>query len=233
MSIAGLTNITGHFYNTTNACGENPADNDTDLVFMRQMKLPRTISAAIYLTLIPFILVGNLLVIISVRVFRRLQEVSNYLLASLAVSDLIVGLFVIPGYAALFFIPGKLRCSYTACVLIKGVGILGLNSTFVHLLVIALDRTFTIHSPFRYAQWRTPRKVFVGIAGVWVYVIVVTLLLFFGFKNAASLHGKHCNRNLFPRWYMSLFGITMLTCILVPGLLYLRLFYVASKLKSY
>ncbi|ESO10054.1 hypothetical protein HELRODRAFT_138230, partial [Helobdella robusta] len=44
--------------------------------------------------------IGNLLVVISVIIERKLRTITNYILVSLAIADLLVSLVVMPGYIA-------------------------------------------------------------------------------------------------------------------------------------
>jgi hypothetical protein len=51
-------------------------------------------------------IVGNLVVILSVYLVRKLQTASNILIVSLAVSDVLVGLFIMP------LAMGKIKISF-------------------------------------------------------------------------------------------------------------------------
>lgn len=69
----------------------------------------------IYLLVIVFILaggLGNILVCLAVALDKKLQNVTNYFLLSLAVADLLVSLFVMPLGAVPAFLGTKFNFSY-------------------------------------------------------------------------------------------------------------------------
>jgi len=57
----------------------------------------RIISASLIVTLIMLaIVLGNVLVVVAIAIDRRLKGVQHWFIGSLAVSDLLVGLFIMP-----------------------------------------------------------------------------------------------------------------------------------------
>ncbi|KAI6212785.1 G-PROTEIN-RECEP-F1-2 domain-containing protein [Aphelenchoides besseyi] len=88
---------------------------------------------------------GNLMVMISIRLDRQLQTISNYFLFALAFADLTIGFISIP-----------LMTYYTS------IGYWG-NRMGTILLLISFDRYFSITRPLTYRPRRTTRKALMAI----------------------------------------------------------------------
>ena len=114
------------------------------------------------------IIVGNTLSI-SILFKRRLRKRSHFLLISLAIADLLVGLFAIPLYMILF-IP---RQNVVSRLVYDCVDMFtGLTSIFT-LAVISLERLLAITCPLRHRQL-TSRVYVAAIATPWVFSLIVT-----------------------------------------------------------
>jgi len=97
---------------------------------------------------------GNLLVIISVSHFKQLHTPANILILSLAVSDLLVGVFVMPFHLSWLiescWISGPVMCSVFSFVTFQA------TSVSVHTVaLIAVDRFLALSSPFLYSPVET------------------------------------------------------------------------------
>nr|XP_046247886.1 trace amine-associated receptor 13c-like [Scatophagus argus] len=89
----------------------------------------------------------NLLVIISISHFRQLQTPTNLILLSLAVSDLLVGLAVMPAT-----INSMQSCQYTdkiSCVLWYLLAFILTSASVGSMVLIAVDRYVAICYPLR------------------------------------------------------------------------------------
>lgn len=62
--------------------------------------------STIFVILIMTTIIGNVLVILSLLTTKRLRSATNYFVFNLAVTDLLVGLFVLPP-AVIYFVEGK------------------------------------------------------------------------------------------------------------------------------
>lgn len=71
---------------------------------LKSLAWPKSIAVAIFLLLILVTVIGNMLVILAVLTTRRLRTVTNCFVMSLAVADLLVGIFVMPPAVALHVI---------------------------------------------------------------------------------------------------------------------------------
>ncbi|XP_040912706.1 trace amine-associated receptor 13c-like [Toxotes jaculatrix] len=99
----------------------------------------------------------NLLVIISISHFRQLHTPTNILLLSLAVSDFLVGLLLMPGEilreTACWFL-GDLMCS-----LKKYVSFIITSASVGDMVLISIDRYLAICDPLHYTSRVTERRV--------------------------------------------------------------------------
>uniref|UniRef100_A0A915IRC1 G-protein coupled receptors family 1 profile domain-containing protein n=1 Tax=Romanomermis culicivorax TaxID=13658 RepID=A0A915IRC1_ROMCU len=86
---------------------------------------------------------GNLLVIVSIVMERDLRRTQYYLILSLAVADLLVGLLVSP-FAAVYDIQEEWNLGVMMCEFWTSMDVLACTSSILHLVAIALDRLKTL-----------------------------------------------------------------------------------------
>ena len=111
-------------------------------------------------------IVGNILVVLSVFMYRPLRTVQNFFIVSLAVADLTVAILVLPLNVATTIL-GKWIFGSALCKMWLTCDVLCCTSSILNLCVIALDRYWAITDPIRYAQKRTVKRVVVLIIIVW------------------------------------------------------------------
>ncbi|CAL4108083.1 unnamed protein product, partial [Meganyctiphanes norvegica] len=111
--------------------------------------------------------VGNLLVCVAVCLVRKLRRPYNYLLVSLAVSDLCVAILVMP-MAMLHELLGQWQFGRLACDVWVSFDVLSCTASILNLCMISVDRYLAITKPLEYGAKRTPARMFVYISVVWV-----------------------------------------------------------------
>ncbi|XP_034935158.1 5-hydroxytryptamine receptor 2C [Chelonus insularis] len=116
---------------------------------------------------------GNILVCLAVCLDRRLHNVTNYFLLSLAVADLLVSLFVMP----LGAIPGFLGYwpfGVTWCNVYVTCDVLACSASIMHMCFISLGRYLGIRNPLHTRHISTKRMVVFKIAAVWFLAMLVS-----------------------------------------------------------
>ncbi|XP_016353212.1 trace amine-associated receptor 9-like [Sinocyclocheilus anshuiensis] len=111
---------------------------------------------------------GNLLVIISVSHFKQLHTPANILILSLAVCDLLVGVFVLPFHLSWLiescWISGSVMCSVFNFVTFQA------TSVSVHTVaLIAVDRFLALSSPFLYSEKISPTVICIATLFNWLF----------------------------------------------------------------
>ncbi|XP_066591391.1 5-hydroxytryptamine receptor 2B isoform X1 [Prorops nasuta] len=116
---------------------------------------------------------GNILVCLAVALDRRLHNVTNYFLLSLAVADLLVSLFVMP----LGAIPGFLGYwpfGVAWCNVYVTCDVLACSASIMHMCFISLGRYLGIRNPLKTRHTSTKRLVGFKIAAVWLLAMLVS-----------------------------------------------------------
>ncbi|XP_060103240.1 D(1B) dopamine receptor-like [Heteronotia binoei] len=102
-------------------------------------------------------------------------KVTNLFLASLAVSDLLVALLVMPWKAAAE-VAGYWPFGGAFCRLWVACDIMCSTASILNLCLISLDRYWAIASPFRYQRKMTPRRALATIGLAWALALLLSFL---------------------------------------------------------
>ncbi|KAM3842675.1 trace amine-associated receptor 13c-like [Diretmus argenteus] len=117
----------------------------------------------------------NMLVIISISHFRDLHTPTNFLLLSLAVSDFLVGLLVMPG--EILFIGECWYLGNIMCAFYVYVTFIIMSSSVGNMVLISVDRYVAICDPLRYPTSITPRRVQICVTLCWACSVSYSSLI--------------------------------------------------------
>ena len=104
---------------------------------------------------------------VSVKIDKQLQTISNYFLFSLAFADLIIGAFSLPLFTV-YFIMKRWPFSANLCDAWLSIDYLASNASVWNLVMISIDRYFSVTRPLSYRARRTTKKAMMMIMSAWV-----------------------------------------------------------------
>ncbi|XP_016904486.1 uncharacterized protein LOC107992884 [Apis cerana] len=119
---------------------------------------------------------GNILVCLAIARERRLQNVTNYFLMSLAITDLLVAVLVMP-LGILTLVRGYFPLPSVYCLAWICLDVLLCTASIMHLCTISVDRYLSLRYPMKFGRNKTRRRVMLKISFVWVLSIAMSLPL--------------------------------------------------------
>lgn len=138
---------------------------------------------------------GNGAVILAICTTRKLRLPANYLICSLAVTDLLVALLVMPVSIA-YMATETWRLGEAACDLWLCVDMTCCTCSILHLCLIALDRYWAITRAVEYARKRSASRAASMVGMAWAISIFISLPPLFWRQRASddSSDGRlqHC-----------------------------------------
>jgi 5-hydroxytryptamine receptor 7 len=191
-SVAFTTALAATTSTITSAGGGGGDENDDDGDTMsRQVKVQTVLISIILLAVILGTIIGNILVCVAVCLVRKLRRPCNYLLVSLAVSDLCVAVLVMPT-ALMYEVLDEWRFGRFFCDVWVSFDVLSCTASILNLCAISVDRFWAITKPLEYGVKRTPRRMMLCVALVWLGAACISLppLLILGNEHSITHDGQ-------------------------------------------
>ncbi|XP_009303914.4 trace amine-associated receptor 13c-like [Danio rerio] len=175
----------------------------------------------------------NLLVIISISHFKKLHTPTNMIILSLAVNDLLIGLFVMPVEAVRLIDKcwyfGDTFCGFTLIL----IGVIP-SASLSNLVLIAVDRYAAVCYPLLYPQKISMTNTLMSICLSWVYYFAyITALVIYNRYLDTSHRTDECYGECTIMMSFSWIITDLFMCFIFPCTimitLYLRIFYVVHQ----
>lgn len=167
---------------------------------------------------------GNILVVCAVCVGVRssLKEPTFCFLVSLAVADFLVGVAAVP---LAVLLDGWVRLNPELCLLLSCVVLVLTQASVLSLLAIAVDRYLRVHTPLKYKDLATQRKLWVAVILCWVMSCLLGFTPLFGWNNYTNLatYGNKTTPTPIPS-SLPLPACTFLSVVSLPFMVYFNFF---------
>ncbi|XP_077435227.1 5-hydroxytryptamine receptor 1F [Vanacampus margaritifer] len=136
---------------------------------------PRKIVLSVTLSVLAIVTTFlNCLVITAIAVTRKLHHPANYLICSLAVTDLLVAVLVMP-FSIIYIQKESWLMGKVVCTIWLSVDITCCTCSILHLAAIAIDRYRAITDAVEYSRKRTGARAGAMVAVVWLLSILISL----------------------------------------------------------
>ncbi|XP_071581451.1 5-hydroxytryptamine receptor 1E-like [Temnothorax nylanderi] len=116
---------------------------------------------------------GNATICFIIIYFKRFRR-SNYLVTSLAVSDLLVGVVVMPP-AIIYQVSGDWYFGSTSCHIWLSADVLNCTASIFNLCMVSIDRFWLIMKPLKYETKRTKLRMSLYITIIWSLAMCISL----------------------------------------------------------
>ncbi|XP_071763361.1 5-hydroxytryptamine receptor 1F [Centroberyx gerrardi] len=116
----------------------------------------------------------NCLVITAIVVTRKLHHPANYLICSLASTDLLVAVLVMP-FSIIYIQKESWVMGQVVCTIWLSVDVTCCTCSILHLAAIAIDRYRAITDAVEYSRKRTGARAGAMVAVVWLLSILISL----------------------------------------------------------
>uniref|UniRef100_UPI00398F643A histamine H2 receptor-like n=1 Tax=Pristiophorus japonicus TaxID=55135 RepID=UPI00398F643A len=141
----------------------------------------RTVPSMVVLGLVLGVIIiitifGNVVICLAVGLNRKLQNRTNCFIVSLAVTDLLLGLLVMPFSAISELLDSEWPFGDIFCNVHTSLDVMLSTASILNLFMISLDRYCIVTAPLRYNMLITPNRVAISLSLIWCISIMVSFL---------------------------------------------------------
>ena len=148
------------------------------------------ITAIINIVTAPLAVIVNVLVVTAIFSTSRLRTPSNLLIACLALSDVLVGLTVQPGYISYRLMENQHRSVPCFVMVMYGSAFyICFGVSFMTLSAVSYERFLAVRLPVRYNAFFSSRRIVKYMLGIWTLNILMAALQWAKINQAAR--GTH------------------------------------------
>ena len=140
------------------------------------------VTSVILLGIVVIVLLGNSLVITAVIKTRKLRTVTNIYIVSLACSDLLLGICVLP-YSASYEVLDFWPFGDTWCSIWLAIDVLLCTASILNLCAISLDRFLAVTSPIKYPSLMSKRRGKILVSCVWILSLLISIPPLLGWND--------------------------------------------------
>lgn len=169
---------------------------------------------------------GNILVMMSVIYFKQLQSPTNYLILSLALADLLVGVLVYPLSMA-FSLSSCIYHEELFCKIRASFDISLSTCSILHLCCISVDRYYAVCRPLTYERKITNSVVVIMILVSWLVSILIGISILIGGLSNETCEERCLIDVLLENTVGPIFSFYLPVMIMLC--IYLKIFLVAQR----
>uniref|UniRef100_UPI003624ACD1 Histamine H2 receptor n=1 Tax=Homo sapiens TaxID=9606 RepID=UPI003624ACD1 len=155
--------------------GVDMAPNGTASSFCLDSTACKITITVVLAVLILITVAGNVVVCLAVGLNRRLRNLTNCFIVSLAITDLLLGLLVLP-FSAIYQLSCKWSFGKVFCNIYTSLDVMLCTASILNLFMISLDRYCAVMDPLRYPVLVTPVRVAISLVLIWVISITLSFL---------------------------------------------------------
>ncbi|GMT06941.1 hypothetical protein PENTCL1PPCAC_29115, partial [Pristionchus entomophagus] len=173
-SLSSLSLSTMELYETYDFKGSSEYEaNDTDDGFPA-IEWRHPVLWPILCSICLITIAGNCLVVAAVCTKKYLRNPTGYLIISLAIADLIVGIAVMPLNSLFEMTHHVWLLGLTSCDIWHALDILASTSSIWNLCIISIDRYLGVRDPIGYRERVSKKRILIAIACVWIMSIALS-----------------------------------------------------------
>ncbi|XP_068708809.1 adenosine receptor A3-like [Montipora foliosa] len=192
-----------------------------------------TVNIVFFIILAITIILANFLVLASIYTNSRMRCPACYLILSLALADLMVGLFLLPVRITELLWYQWAR-EFMWCKMTLSLNLFSLSASLLNLLAVTADRFLAISYSLKYRTIITNNRIYVTITAVWLTAFVTSFLPLFGVGTKPvemySVHYLCRYGDVMESTYMTLFfALICAIPTLVITAAYFKMFFLARS----